>query len=307
MSTAGPDLPTTAELEAGIGRQVLKRVPIRDNGLSVTERIFFSGGEPGSAVLKTTVADLRAEADAHRKVSGLVINAARLFANSGDSDPPWLLIEDLGEASPNDEPTVEQIGDTLETLAQMHAISAEWSGFEDRSLQALLEPEIRLNDLAFRAIQSGGPATSETAVDALATGMALAARTLQDVPLRMVHGDLDPGNLFFTRGHWRAFDWGLAHLNVPLVDVAHMVMRFDEQIRSRLTRRYLGAISKAGLDLKVSGSISSLIEAANVAHMAFFIWWHSHCVVNLGIPPETYRTAIGDRLRQISEYAAANQ
>ena len=307
MSTVGFKPPSTTEIEAAVNRRVRKRVPIRDTGLSVTERVFFSGGEPGSAVLKTTVADLRAEIDAYQRVSGLDINAAGLISSSSDGDPPWLLIEDLGEASANKEPSVGQIGDTLESLAHMHAVSSKWGGFDDRSLPALLEPEVRLSDLVLQATQLDESAGNNTVVDALATVTEQAARALKGVPLCMVHGDFDPGNLFFTGGRWRSIDWGLAHRNVPLVDVAHMVMRFDEPTRTQLITRYLEEATRAGLEIEVRDSAWNLIDAANVAHMAFFIWWHSHCVVNLGIPPETYQAAISDRLRQIPEYAAANQ
>jgi len=64
------------------------------------------------------------------------------------------------------------------------------------------------------------------------------------LPRTLVHGDFDTGNVvMISEDRIAALDWGLAHCNVPLIDVAHMVGRFDAATSRSMAVRYFEALN----------------------------------------------------------------
>lgn len=297
--------PSNEQLERWVGKAISRRELIRETGISVVERIYFSSGTPETVVLKTTLYELQAEWPVHRFVSNLPINAASFIQASLSTISPWLLTHDIGQTSNLEtaEPSTDDIGLALEMLAEAHALSRNWTELErlipDRSISSIKHDIIPTAKKALKTIGQSINADVEAKFHA---GLNRANSELANTPLTLVHGDFDPGNLVYTQGRWRALDWGLAHRNVPLVDIAHMVMRFDEPTRSKLVDRYFKAASNAGLDFHVSDSPQELIEAANIAHMAFFVRWHSRPLLDYRVGFEGLVDTIKARMDQIASY-----
>ena len=91
-----------------------------------------------------------------------------------------------------------------------------------------------------------------------------------------------------------ALDWGLSHINTPLVDLAHMVERFSESDRHGIVAAYLDAV-----DLEFD-TPEGAVELGLLAHQCFFVWWHSFIVARGWVQPDPYAQSIADRVVRIS-------
>jgi hypothetical protein len=79
-----------------------------------------------------------------------------------------------------------------------------------------------------------------------------------------------------------------------------MVMRLPEHEHTQLTDRYLQAAINPGLLCEQIGDPAIAIHDADIAHRAFFTWWHSYCIVHLGSPVNALAPAIFSRLESFT-------
>ena len=76
--------------------------------------------------------------------------------------------------------------------------------------------------------------------------------SLSDIPLTLVHGDFDSGNIIYFEkgihaGNVKAIDWGHGHIGIPLIDIAHLVNSlgyFDYDMKITLIAEYLKTCSR---------------------------------------------------------------
>lgn len=307
MSKSAILVPTDDELEASSGLKVIGRELIRETALSFVQRLQVDDQQRPTVVLKVTVPELRHESAVHEFASGMEICGAKLIASNSEAPFPWLIQEDVGAETPAREFGLQDVAELLESLAEFHAMSVtgEISGrspvaVSDRSLswlvanyedvEAVVEPAISLADPYQRLQQPNYH---------FAFGLDRLAKIVDRIPVTLVHGDFDPGNLVYSRGRWRAIDWGLSHWNIPFVDVSHMLQRFPTKEHLPLIQRYLDAAASYGLELKGDYQVWELDQHGNYAHDAFFTWWHSLCVTKLGMPVEAYADSLNSRYGKI--------
>lgn len=306
MIRVGPVPPSNDELCNAVDVSVANRSIVRQTNLSVVERIRWADDARPQQILKTNVPDLAHESHVHRIASSFQINAAKFQSDGVSNGYPWILIEDLGGNGESNEPSTHDIAEALAMLAEFHAATSlnnvDLSSIPDQSANWILDNQEEVIELTSEAF---GQATShdiQSGIERLPSALSQIADSLSELPLCIVHGDFDPGNLIQARGKWRTLDWGLAHRNVPLVDVAHMVMRFDQDVRRNLISTYADSASEHGLDLRKFGDPVELTQAADLAHKAYFVWWHSHCIVNLQSDPKPLLPVIAGRIRDIVRY-----
>jgi hypothetical protein len=305
MIGENPVAPTTQQLVELSGIEITGRIVVRTTNLAVVERVELAGTEPSTAILKTTRPEMQHEGAVYELASSLDMCGAPLLAAGINSGFPWILVKDLGPQLDDRQPGIADIGNALESLARFHA---EFSGSPvnipnliDRSPAALLAPDTGLVDLVKEVHGRTGRTLAPTRINALIETLQIAAAAMKTHPFTIVHGDFDPGNLAYGSHRWHVLDWGLSHQNTPLVDVAHMVMRFPGHERSQLTNRYLQAAHDAGLLFEGIGDTASAVQLADIAHRAFFIWWHSYCIVHLGSPVDSLASAVFARLASLTE------
>ncbi len=297
-----------SELCGRVDADVISRMLISSTNISVVERIEFDGGR--TAILKTSVPELRHEAVVQRFARRTDIGAASVLTEDETAEFPWFLQEDIGENSSLDQISVEETGRLLESLAEFHAEAIaspdQLESVPDRSMNWMLENIDQVSATVHRALRMLDSRTgtekseSEGHIDAkFRNGIAMIAESVSSIPITVVHGDFDPGNMAFTRGQWRAVDWGLAHRNIPFVDIAHMVMRFPNESQLSLVERYVGALSLRGFPLPPEPNLMDLVHKANRAHEAFFVWWHSYCIAELGVPARVYEPVLLRRYASI--------
>ena len=82
-----------------------------------------------------------------------------------------------------------------------------------------------------------------------------------------------------------------------------MVMRFDHATRSSLIERYGEAVQRSDLNLPTGDALSRLVVAANIAHIGFFVYWHSYVVKSLDGNVAVLGPVIAERVDQIGQYA----
>ena len=127
---------------------------------------------------------------------------------------------------------------------------------------------------------------------------------VDEFPRTLVHGDFDPGNVvMLAEDQVGALDWGLAQCGVPLIDVAHMVGRFDVPTRLSMTRCYLESLNLSVFALDSEEAVLRLVTLGDLLHQAFFLWWHSRVVLNGWEDSETYRRAIWNRAHTLAAHA----
>ena len=301
---SGPVSPNSEELSRLIGAEVTHRETLRRTNLSVVERLRVPEFRDPYLILKTSVPELAHEAGVHRIASNFEINAAAIVVNGVTDGWPWLVIEDFGSRAPGVEPTPDEVGDALERLAEFHAKSMATvksrSIAPDRTPGFLASHQSQLIELVENAFRSKD--LTPPPLQRLRPALTLISNSLANMPPCIVHGDFDPGNLVFTRDRWRAYDWGLSHWNIPLVDVAHMTMRFAEETRDQLIERYFRSARRHNLTLDQTLDPVELVKTTDLAHKAFFVWWHSYCVANLDSDASMLLPVIAQRIEDISSY-----
>ena len=299
--------PTGAVLRRATGADIAARCTLRKTSLSIVERIAKTEGT--TAILKTVHPALRHEARVHELAARFRICAARLLATSApDEDPAWLLIEDLGEDAGKGALLPEQIAQALIDLAALHRHYAAESVilYSDilRCDSAWLEEMRRDLPATFAHLQRVHGLDIDGQVQRrFDARLAHLAETLERYPLTLVHGDFDPGNLArLDDDRVAAFDWGLGHANVPLVDLAHMIGALDAENRIPIVAAYLEALDLTDPYAATSeAAIARLVELGDQLHKVFFIRWHSRIVVNGWGPAQPYLDTLQNRILAIAQ------
>ncbi len=294
--------PALEEVSERLGMTFTSREVVSDSGISVVERLR---SDRSSLILKTSVPELRHEAAVHHLADSLEIGGARLLASNSDAQFPWLVQEDLGEHNSSRLLARDEVGSALEALAEFHVKAANESDAQadvpDRSPQWLVANLDQVANLVEGALkQTEAIDVQRSDIKQFRGGLSALSDATSRMPTTVIHGDFDPGNLAYSRGRWRAIDWGLSHRNSPFADVAHMVMRFPKLEQLPLVERYLEAANQFGADFREERDSWDLLQLGNAAHEAFFVWWHSYCIVRLGVRPETYAASLIQRFKRIS-------
>ena len=274
--------PSDVQLHAAMDWQIQNRSIIRKADLSIVERVRLvrENGSEKTVILKTTRSMLGHERKVYRLLERFRICAVALFMYGGSTNAAsiWFLLEDIGDSIKIDM-SKAIIGQVLEDLAAVHShyldrpddlndIPRRDSKWLASSSEEILR---RLLDISTTHNLELG-----NSIDLFQQKLEYLGRELSNHPLTIVHGDFDLGNLHYSpSGQIAALDWGLSHINIPFIDLAHMVEPFDKQEQLKLADQYIQAL---GTDLGYSPSYA--IKLGAIAHQVFFVWWHSLVIKN---------------------------
>ena len=284
---------------------------------SIVERVIFEGDTLRSMILKSIRPAQTNELRAHRLASSFPICAAPLVTSSEtniSTGTPWLLMDEIPDQHNGTSWTPEQLTDVLVELAKLHrAFIQNPVSLEQAELlccdstwlkrvSAML-PEVfqQLNrDYSFSL-----PLNVRERLSQQVVALAIQAEQL---PRTLVHGDFDPGNVVMvSEERIAALDWGLAHCNVPLVDVAHMVGRFDEATAWMMAVRYFETLDLPEFPLHPTEDILKFVALGDYLHQVFFLWWHSQAVLSGWAEIEVYGRAIWERSHALAVHTDVSQ
>ena len=300
--------PSDAEIEDLVGSRVVRRQVHRSASLSTIEIVGLAsdGGAETEAILKTTRPALSHEPVVYRLLEGYPASPVHLIGTgvtlAGD---PWLLltrIREVRDIEP-DEATAEL---ALSALAEVHRgyygeteelsdiprWDIDWIASQSSSTCEILDSLIRSSKL---------PTLSRSTLGVYKEQLAVLRESTANLERTVVHGDFDPGNLIATEHGIGAIDWGLSHINTPLIDLAHMVERFAPEVRKRLAGAYL-----EGLPLEPRMSAGEAIRLGGLIHRAFFIWWHTTVIEKEWAAAKNYVEVLQTRIAEVAAPTAGS-
>lgn len=312
--------PSSAEISRVTGVSLTGRDVLRISDLSVVERVTLTerpDSPPRTAILKTTLSALRHEPLVHRLASPFPICAAQVIASSdvnASETNPWLLIEEVGDGIGDREFTTQQVMQALVEIAKLHRYYIlESSALDDDAIprcdRAWLESLAESMPEYLRLLnQQHGLNISQDVQRRFQEHLENLSARLADYTLTLVHGDFDRGNLvLLSGGRVAALDWGLAHVNLPLVDLAHMVGSFDTAAKLLASSAYLDALDlPEQYPAHSEETVLQFVELGNLVHKIFFIWWHSTIVANGWVKSDKYLDTIRERILSIASSAATS-
>lgn len=302
MRHVGPKPPTDADVAEATGYEVESRAHLRSSPLSTVERAVLRKADSSRlrVIIKATRSALAHETRVYSLIQGFPICAADLLG-SGETrhGDPWMLLSEVSGFGV-DEGDGCSAGLALEGLAEVHSRylgqPGELAGVPRWDPSWLASEAEGTCDALSRLGVDGGLPVAGDLLAAYRDAIESAAEAVRPIGVTLVHGDFDPGNLVRLSGdRVAALDWGLAHCSTPLVDLAHLVERFAEPARSRLSARYLELL---GADVALSEDAA--VAMGGLAHRAFFVWWHMRVIEEGWGPLPDYGDLIVRRVQQVA-------
>ena len=119
--------------------------------------------------------------------------------------------------------------------------------------------------------------------------------------LTLVHGDFDTGNLVVNRKDHAiyAIDYGLSHIDVPVIDIAHLLSATEMSIKTRrdIFETYF---SIAGKLFPEDMSMQDVRNAGKTMHLLFFLDWYLSAIETKLVPEIFYLEQINTRVNYIT-------
>ncbi len=294
---------------------LIERQLVRQGPLSIVERVVFGCPTLRPMILKTIRPALASELRAHRLASPFPICAAPLVASSetdASAGAPWLLMEEVHDRHNDTSWSLEQLTHALVELAQLHRYYIQNPvPLEQAELLCCDGPWYErvgttLSETFQQLDRDYGLSLPSDVRDRVSQQIVALAVQVEQLPRTLVHGDFDPGNVvMFSEDRIAALDWGLAHCNVPLVDVAHMVGRFDAATSRSMAVRYFEALDLPVFPLRSKEDVLKFVALGDYLHQVFFLWWHSRVVSYGWEEVDVYKRAIGDRSHALATHVGA--
>ena len=256
-------------------------------------------GSRVKVIVKTMRPILSHESVVYDLLDGFAIRAAELLGRGRTHrGVPWMLLTDVDDDDIAD--TDESaISTALKHLAEVHrhytGDPARLQDIPGWGTSWLVSQADWLCDTLSRYAAYGGSGLTDELLTEYRHRLIEIDEVMKPFAVTLVHGDFDPGNLIrLPAGGVAALDWGLSHVNTPWVDLAHMVERFEDPVRSRLVDRYLELGAETP---NISGDTA--VTLGGLVHRAFFVWWHTRVIESGWASPENYLDAISERVQYI--------
>jgi hypothetical protein len=293
--------PTDAEVEQATHLALMHRTCHRSSPLSTVEKAVTrrEDGSRVKVILKTMRPVLSHEPVVYNLLDSFAVRAAELLGRGRTHrGVPWMLLTDVGDddISETDE---SAISTALEHLSEVHRhYMGDPSRLQDVPRWGpswLVSQADWLCDTLPQYAAYGGSGLTDDLLAEYRQRLIEIDEVLRPFAATLVHGDFDPGNLIrLPNGNVAALDWGLSHINTPWVDLAHMVERFEDPVRSRLVDRYL-ELGAENSDI----SRHTAVVLGGAVHRAFFVCWHTQVIESGWGSPEDYLDAIVERVQHI--------
>ena len=118
----------------------------------------------------------------------------------------------------------------------------------------------------------------------------------------LVHGDFDTGNILINDSDHKvyAIDFGLSHIDIPVIDIAHLLSATEMSINIRrdIFETYF---SIAGKLFPSDMSLQDVRNAGRVMHMLFFLDWYVLTIENKIVPHNYFLEQIHNRVSLLTD------
>ncbi len=123
---------------------------------------------------------------------------------------------------------------------------------------------------------------------------------IESTKMTLVHGDFDTGNLVVKNKDIFAIDFGLAHIDIPVIDIAHLLSSTEMSINIRrdIFETYF---SIAGKLFPSSLSIQDVRNAGKIMHMLYFIDWYLTAIEQEIVPVEYFYEQAYNRVKYLTD------
>lgn len=285
---------------AGLRGRLGARTIIASSPFSIVERVSLrSSIASRTFILKSSTLPMRAEGAALYWVGEHVVSAAQLLAVETHERGEWVLMTHvpLTPINPADEAGITELAHRLALFHSLtlgypfpnltHYHAEHWQGQQ----RVLWE---RLELLGF--LPRGDPQFETALLGALAQLIELLAVFTPD-HFSMVHGDLDVSNVVLTEQGTQALDWGLARVDLPMVDLAHLL---DSARLTRAAKERIAAHYFETLEGEWPFEPPLLRRLGSLLYHLFFLDWHTRAIYQERVPAELFTQDIETRLHQLA-------
>lgn len=314
-------VPTNEELELflsnlGMNFKLEYRTELDSNPFSQLQTVKFINS-PKEYVLKSVHSLLKSEVYVHQHVNDDQLTASHLLASKFDNknDHYFLLMEKI---------TFDHLYffPVNNYFAYYQLIAKKLANFHLRFMKSLdkfkengvLEYGWQHYDKIILNVGSRIEKIAEKIDDEILLGSELVNKFQKYVPslivvldpikktkLTLVHGDFDTGNLIVKDDNQPyAIDFGLAHIDTPVIDIAHLLSATDMSIdRRRAIFETYFALTKKLYPNQVS--LQDVRQAGRIMHLLFFLDWYLMTIEKEIVPVNYFIEQIHNRVSLLTE------
>jgi thiamine kinase-like enzyme len=316
-------IPTNEELEHDLkdltnnfDYKIKFRKLLDSNPFSILETIKFQHIEK-EYVLKCLHPMMKNEIFVHRYANTKSINAAKLLNTSFDSIKPYhyILMEKI-----KFEPIYMFVG--TESAKYFKTIAKKLADFHLESLN-------KVDEFKNYGLREYGISKYEKIIDNLGNRITKLSNTInheyllttdlvdnfcnyikdirvlmdpvKNTKLTLVHGDFDTGNIIVNIDDSDVFaiDWGLAHIDVPVIDIAHMLSATEMSISTR--RDIFEVYFNITNSLYPSMSMQDVRNAGKMMHIVYFLDWYLYSIEKDLVEAKYFFEQIHNRVQLITD------
>ncbi|MBA3532546.1 MAG: phosphotransferase [Ardenticatenales bacterium] len=271
---------------AGLRGRLGPRTILANSLFSIIERVTLrSSIASRTFIIKSSSLPMQNEGAALYWVGQHIVSAAHLLAAESHERGEWILMTDAHH-SPIDPANEQQVSEMAQRIGLFHSLTLGYpfptlhpydAGHWGSQQAGLFERLERLN-----LIPKGDPDFQRALVRTFDTLMEMLEQ-LTPEHFAMVHGDLDVNNLVVTDMGTQALDWGLARVDVPMVDLAHLLAsaRLNRAAKERVATIYFDT-----LEGEWPFDRDTLRRLGSLLYHLYFVEWHSRAIVQ-GLVSET--------------------
>ena len=317
------NVPSNSEIESlkPVLKKNLKiesRISLDSNPFATLETIKFQNLEK-EYVLKSVVPILKTEVIVHEKINSYNINAAKILASDMNNlkIQYFILMEKIKFTPiyqiPPDE-AIDYYFDIADKLGHFHLKNVKnVKEFRNKGIK-IFGPEkyLHIIDGIGKRINKYSNNTKHEYLltKELVEKFDYYIDTLRimfkpfskDSKFTLVHGDFDSGNLIINNENKNIFaiDWGLAHIDLPMIDMAHLLNATDLKIdirREIFEKYYLIAEKLYPNDL----SMQDVRNIGKVMHILYFIDWFMYATENNFVDELYFLEQIHNRVQLLTD------
>lgn len=295
---------------------VAKRDKLDQNPFAYLEKVFFEEDPHYPYVLKSVVPYFQNELVVHEFVNSYPINAANLFFRYTDPQHSmsFLVMDWVDITGIYQYPSDEAEGYYYEAaakLADLHVHShKKWKHLRKKHVrsygtqhyQKVIIPNVKSRLRELSEEENGSTLLSLDLVEAFENSIDATLKMFdpfKKTKLALCHGDFDIGNLFVTpEEEVVAIDWGMGHLDAPMIDIAQLVNclgDFSISVRRDIFSEYFEAAQKL-YPKKIEPHFIRVV--GTLMHILYFLDFQLYAV-NEMVEPSFFLQQIHDRVEKL--------
>ncbi|MHA2363997.1 MAG: phosphotransferase [Candidatus Hodarchaeales archaeon] len=313
--------PTNSVLENHLSKlsqtrnlSVKSRNDLDKNPFAHLETLFFHEQPETPYILKSVVPYFSSEIHVHRHANRCTVNGARLIYGYTDSEElNFILMEKIQDLKPiylvpQDE-SIQYYYEIAEKLADFHLRSQKsvkslkklnvhhyGTKWYQKNIKEIAKNICELSDKINHEIflSKGLVKKFEQSIQSLKEMF----KPFEKSKLTVVHGDFDVGNIFIKNDTVCAIDWGMGHLDAPMIDIAHLVNALGDLDIG--TRRSIFAeyFERARKLYPKNVSMHYIRNVGTLMHILFFLNFQLYAVQHL-VNPDYFYEQIHNRVKHL--------